>query len=187
MLDTVTHNTVNDIDLTALGEVVEAIQADASKAKVAFHVTSRWKGQTRSEATVGAITLGGERIERDYKIVIDEPTELLGTDVAPNPQEMLMAAVNACMMVGYVAGASLKGIELESLEIETKGELDLRGFLGLSDDVPAGYRTIDYDVRIKGNGTAAQFAEIHETVMATSPNHFNMSRPIRMNGNLIVG
>lgn len=98
-----------------------------------------------------------------------------------------MSAVNACMIVGYVAGASLKGIALESLEIETRGELDLRGFLGLSDEVPAGYRTIDYDVRIKGDGTAAQFAEIHETVMATSPNYFNMSRPIRMNGRLIVG
>jgi hypothetical protein len=86
-----------------------------------------------------------------------------------------------------MSGASMKGIVLESLEIETKGELDLRGFLGLSDEVPAGYRAIDYDVRIKGTGTPAQFEEIHQTVMATSPNYFNMSRPIRMNGNLIVG
>lgn len=187
MLDTVSGKTVNDIDLAALGEVVEAIQADASKAKVAFHVTSRWKGQTRSETAVEAITLGGERIARDYQIIADEPIELLGGDTAPNPQELLMSAVNACMIVGYVAGASLKGIALESLEIETRGELDLRGFLGLSDEVPAGYRTIDYDVRIKGDGTAAQFVEIHETVMATSPNYFNMSRPIRMNGRLIVG
>jgi uncharacterized OsmC-like protein len=186
MLDTVSGNRVNDIDLTALGEVVEAIQADPGKAKVGFHVTTRWTGQTRSETTVEAITLGGERIERDFRIVVDEPNELLGTNAAPNPQELLMSAVNACMMVGYVAGAATQGIELESLEIETKGDLDLRGFLGLSDEVPAGYRNIDYDVRIKGNGTAAQFAQIHETVMATSPNYFNMSRPIRMNGRLIV-
>jgi uncharacterized OsmC-like protein len=178
---------VNDIDLVALGEVVGAIQADPAQAKASFQVTSRWQGQTRSETTVEAITLGGERIERDFTIVVDEPDELLGTNTAPNPQELLMTAVNACMMVGYVAGAALKGIELDSLEIETRGELDLRGFLGLSDAVPAGYRGIDYDVRIKGNGTPAQFAEIHETVMATSPNYFNMSRPVRMNGNLVIG
>lgn len=186
MLDTLTQNHVNDIDLTALGGVVAAIEADPNQAKVAFRVTSRWQGQTRSETTVEAITLGGERIERDFRIVVDEPEELLGSNTAPNPQELLMTAVNACMMVGYVAGAALKGIALESLEIETKGELDLRGFLGLDAGVPAGYRAIDYDVRIKGNGTAAEFAEIHETVMATSPNYFNMSRPIRMNGNLIL-
>jgi uncharacterized OsmC-like protein len=187
MSDIIMDKPVNDIDLVALGDVVGAIQADPAQARASFHVTSRWQGQTRSRTTVEAITLGGERIERDFTIVADEPNELLGTNTAPNPQELLMAAVNACMMVGYVAGASMKGIQLDSLEIETQGELDLRGFLGLSDDVPAGYRAIDYDVRIKGNGTPAQFAEIHETVMATSPNYFNMSRPIRMNGNLVIG
>lgn len=40
MLDTV-KSRVNGLDLAALGEVVEAIQADASKAKVGFDVTTR--------------------------------------------------------------------------------------------------------------------------------------------------
>lgn len=98
-----------------------------------------------------------------------------------------MAAVNACMTVGYVAGAALHGIELEKLEIETTGQLDLRGFLGLDNAVPPGYEQIDYVVRIAGNGTPEQFEEIHRNVMATSPNYFNMARPIRMNGRLSVG
>ena len=97
-----------------------------------------------------------------------------------------MAAVNACMLVGYVAGASVAGIRLDSVEIETDGKLDLRGFLGLSDETVPGYRQVNYTVRIKGNGTRAQFEEIHRTVMKTSPNYFNMSRPIRMNGTLTV-
>ena len=50
-----------------------------------------------------------------------------------------MAAFNACITVGYVAGAALKGINLENLEIRTRGQLDLRGFLGLSDQVAPGY------------------------------------------------
>ena len=97
-----------------------------------------------------------------------------------------MAAFNACITVGYVAGAALKGITLDSLEIATKGELDLRGFLGLSDAVAPGYEHVDYEVRIKGDGSAADFEEIHQTVMKTSPNYFNMSRPIKMNGTLKV-
>lgn len=187
MLDTVKTKIINDIDLEALGDVVEAVEADASKAVAEFRVTTRWAGQTRSESMVDGFTLGGERIARSFTVVADEPCELLGTNTAPNPQELLMAAVNACMAVGYVAGASLRGITLSSLEIETRGSLDLRGFLGLRDDVPAGYAELDYDVRIEGNGTREQFEEIHQTVMATSPNYFNMSRPIRMNATLIVG
>jgi uncharacterized OsmC-like protein len=187
MLDIVKDKTVNGLDLEALGEVVEAIEQDPGKAVVGFNVTTRWKGQTRSETSVESFTLAGERIARKHTIVADEPCELLGTDGAANPQELLMAAFNACITVGYVAGASLRGITLESLEIETRGNLDLRGFLGLSDAVPPGYESIDYEVRIKGNGTPEDFQEIHQTVMKTSPNYFNMSRPIKMNGTLTVG
>ena len=187
MFDTVKNAPVNGLDLQALGEVVEAIEKDSSKAKVSFDVITRWKGQTRSETTVSGFTLAGERIDRSHTIVADEPYELLGADSAPNPQELLMAAFNACITVGYVAGASLKGIKLDSLEIRTKGELDLRGFLGLSDAVPPGYESVDYEVRINGDGSPEDFEEIHQNVMKTSPNYFNMSRPIRLNGSLRVG
>lgn len=186
MLDTV-KNRINGLDLNALGEVVEAIQQDPGQAKVSFDVTTRWTGQTRSETIVDGFTIAGNRVARTHKIVADEPCELLGGDSAPNPQELLMAAVNACMTVGYVAGAALHGITLDSLEIATRGTLDLRGFLGLDDAVQPGYEAIDYDVRIKGNGTPEQFEEIHQNVMKTSPNYFNISRPIRMNGTLRVG
>jgi uncharacterized OsmC-like protein len=154
---------------------------------VDFNVTTRWTGQCRSESIVDGFTMAGERIARTHKIVADEPFELLGGDSAPNPQELLMAAFNACIMVGYVAGASVKGINLDSVEIRTRGQLGLRGFLGLSDDVAPGYESVDFEVRIKGDGSAADFEEIHQTVMKTSPNYFNMSRPIKMNGTLSVG
>ena len=187
MLNFVSAPHVNGIDLGAVSETVDAINADPSKAKAGFEVTTRWAGQARSESVVEAFTLGGERIERQHRILADEPCELLGTDSAPNPQELLMAAFNACIMVGYVAGASLKGITLESVEIETQGELDLRGFLGLSEEVVPGYESIDYEVRINGDGSPEEFEAIHQTVMATSPNYFNLSRPIKMNGSLRVG
>ena len=187
MLDTVKNPRVNGLDLPALGEVVEAIEKDASQAAVGFAVTTRWTGQTRSETIVDHFTMGGERIARSHKIVADEPCQLLGADSAPNPQELLMAAFNACITVGYVAGAALKGITLETLEIRTTGELDLRGFLGLSDTVAPGYEAIDYEVRIKGDGSAADFEEIHQNVIKTSPNYFNVSRPIKLNAKLSVG
>ena len=187
MLDTVKNAPVNGLDLVALGDVVDAIGKDPAQAMVGFQVTTRWLGQTRSESVVDGFDIAGKRVTRSHKIVADEPCELLGADSAPNPQELLMAAFNACITVGYVAGAALKGITLESLEIATKGELDLRGFLGLSDDVPPGYEAVDYEVRIKGDGSPADFEDIHQTVMKTSPNYFNMSRPIKMNGSLRVG
>ena len=67
---------------------------------------------------------------------------------------------------------AVRGISLEKLEIETNGEIDLRGFLGLDPTIPPGYNNLSYVVRIKGSGAKQEFAEIHEAVMATSPSHW---------------
>ena len=180
----ITTKAVNGIDLKALDELVASIDGDPACGIAGFRVNTQWKGSTRSESTVESFTCAGEPIPRSFTIVADEPRELLGTDSAPNPQELLLSAVNACMMVGYVAQASVRGITLTDCRIETEGELDLRGFLGLDDGVPAGYRRINYTVHLEGNGTREQYEEIHRAVMATSPNYFNMARPIEMVGTL---
>ena len=177
---------INGIDLPALGEFVERVKADPAEGILGFRVHTRWSGQTRSETTIDGYELAGQSYDRRFKIVADEPVELLGTDTAPNPQELLMAALNACMAVGYVAQAAKHGIELDTLEIETTGQLDLRGYFALDDSIPPGYRQLDYTVRIRGNGTPEQFREIHQGVMTTSPNFFNLAQPICMNGRLEV-
>ena len=185
MADTLARGAVNGIDLDALEESVEGIRRDPASGRVEFRVTTRWTGQTRSESLVESCRIGGEEIPRRFKIVADEPNELLGTNSAPNPQELLMSALNACMTVGYVAQAALRGITLEDCRIETEGELDLRGFLGLDDQVPPGYRRICYTVHLEGDGTPEQYQEIHQAVMATSPNFFNLAQPVELQGRLV--
>jgi uncharacterized OsmC-like protein len=186
MMVQMTSNRVNGIDVDALKQVVQEVANDPAKGTVRFAVKSAWQGQTKSRATVESFHIGGQEVKRHFEMDVDEPLELLGQNSAPNPQEMLMTALNACIMVGYVAGAAMKGIRLEKVEIETSGELDLRGFLGIDPSVPPGYERIHYTVTMKGDGTEADFREIHETVMKTSPNYFNIARPIRIDSRLVV-
>jgi uncharacterized OsmC-like protein len=181
-----TRNVVNGIDVDALFALIQGVKDDPAKGKTSWRVMTSWQGQTRSRAEVEAFGIGGERVPRRFSIDIDEPFELGGTDRFANPQEHLLAALNACVTVGYVAQCAVRGITLESLEIETDGEIDLRGFLGLDPAVPPGYETLRYTVRIKGSGTKEEFAEIHEAVMATSPNFYNLSRPIGLKPVLVV-
>jgi uncharacterized OsmC-like protein len=180
------QNTVNGIDVEALKGVIRDVAADPAKGMVEFRVKSQWKGQTQTETEVESYKIGGQDVRRRFKMTVDEPFELLGGNTAANPQEVLMTALNSCIMVGYVVGAAVNGIELERVEIETHGELDLRGFLGIDEKVPPGYEAIHYTVRIKGNGTPEQFRKIHDTVIKTSPNYFNVSRPVRIDADLVV-
>jgi uncharacterized OsmC-like protein len=177
---------INGIDVQARNQIGDNVKQDHKQGLVKFRVASAWQGGTKTETRVRSYVLGDKEILKNFAIRIDEPTELLGENTAPNPQEMLMAALNACMMVAYVAGASVYGIALEKVEIESEGELDLRGFLGLDASVKPGYDEIRYTVRIRGNGTEEQFRDIHELVMKTSPNRWNIAQPVKLVSELVV-
>jgi uncharacterized OsmC-like protein len=183
---TVEPTIVNGINVDDLFALIGDVKRDAATGKTSWRVTTTWQGQTRSRAQVEGFGIGGEQVQRRFAIDIDEPCELGGTNRSANPQEHLLAALNACMIVGYAAQCAVRGITLESLEIETDGEIDLRGFLGIDPAVPRGYESLNYVVRIKGSGTKEEFAEIHEAVMATSPNFYNVSRPITLKPTLVV-
>jgi uncharacterized OsmC-like protein len=177
---------VNGINVDDLFALIDGVKRDAAKGRTNWRVTTTWQGQARSRAQVEGFEIGGARVPRRFAIDIDEPCELGGTNRFANPQEHLIAAFNACMTVGYVAQCAVRGITLEGLEIETDGEIDLRGFLGIDPAVPPGYEKLSYVVRIKGSGTKEEFADVHEAVMATSPNFYNMSRPVALKPTLIV-
>ena len=121
---------------------------------------------------------------RGFEIRGDEPPEFLGENTAPNPQELLFAGMNACMMATFVIGASIRGITLDALSIETEGDLDLRGFLGLNATIKPGFDTIRYTIRVSGNGTQEDYEAIHDAVIRTSPNRFNIAMPINLEGEL---
>ena len=183
---TATATLINGIDTGALLRLVEDVKADHSRGIAKFHVTSTWKGGARSDTRVDGWELGGKKLAKDFTISIDEPRELLGSNQYANPQEYLLAAMNACIMASWVAACSVNGIELESLELESEGELDLRGFLAIDAKVKPGYDSIDLTVRIKGNGTEEQYRQIEEFVAKTSPNFYNLAHAVTLKPRLVV-
>ena len=184
MLDKTQNSIINGLNVDDVTALIENVKADPAAGQTKWKVTSAWQGRTHNRSTVSSFFIGGEESRRDFAIDIDEPEELGGGNQFANPQEYLLAALNSCMMVGYVALCSLSGIELESLEIEVEGDIDLRGFFGLDDTVAPGYESLAYTVRIKGDATRDQFEEIHQAVMKTSPNFYNLSRAVRLNATL---
>lgn len=179
-------NVINGLNVDDLKALIATVQNDPAMGQTNWRVATTWQGQTRSRAKVTGFRMGGEEIRREFSLDVDEPLELGGSNAYANPQEYLIAALNACMTVGYVAQCSVRGIELDSLEIETEGDIDLRGFFGLDASVPPGYEDLRYTVRIKGNGTKQQFEEVHAAVIATSPNFYNVANAVSLKPKLVV-
>lgn len=77
-----------------------------------------------------------------FKLYADEPAILAGSDKGANPVEHLLNALAGCATTSMVAHAAVQGINIEVLECGLEGDIDLRGFLGLADDVPKGFTDI---------------------------------------------
>lgn len=175
-------NILNGIDLTALQGIAQNVAEakDSSSRSAKFNVKTKWQNQTHTVATVSRYSFLGKEHNRHFEIAADEPLEFLGQNTAPNPQELLMAALNACLSVGYAVNAAAMGITIHSLEIETEGELDLRGALGMDENVNPGYDEVSYVVRIQTDATNEKVEELHKIATKTSANYNNFSRAIRM-------
>jgi uncharacterized OsmC-like protein len=114
----------------------------------------------------------------------DEPEVLGGTNTAPNPVEQLLGAVGSCLVIGYTANASLKGIQIQELRIELEGHIDLPVFLGLREG-HAGFPDIAISVYLKADAPQETVEELHQQVLRTSPVGQTIEKAIPLHARLI--
>lgn len=72
-----------------------------------------------------------------------------GLQDLPNPGDMLLAALAACLDSTIRMIADLAAVDLDDLSVEVTGEVDLRGTLMMREDVPVGFRHISCGIDIK--------------------------------------
>jgi uncharacterized OsmC-like protein len=149
----------NGVDVETLGQTLEAIRQLPSLGQFQFRARNRWMGGSRNRTTVkdfyGA---GGEDTtrKRGFEFDADEPAVLVGSDTGANPVEYLLADLAGCMTTAMVYHAASRGIEIGSVESSYAGDLDVRGFTGLSEDVPKGYQRIAVTFRVQTEGDPAE-------------------------------
>ena len=177
---------INGIDLEALGAYKNTVEKDSKNGMYSGGIKATWLGGTKVGVETEALQLGDEKIPHDFSFTIDEPNQLLGEHSAPTPQCYLLGGLSGCMMVTFVAMASIKGIELEGVSLEIKSTLDLQGFLGINETSPIGYDTVEYCFTVEGNGTEEQFKEIADQVVQFSPNYATVANKVKMVSSLVV-
>ncbi|WP_300384285.1 OsmC family protein [Clostridium sp.] len=91
-----------------------------------------------------------ETNSRGFKIIMDEPEDLGGTNAAMNPVEALLCALGACQTIVASAFASAHEFEFEEFHVELEGDLDPDGFMGLA-DVRSGFQEIRFVMHFKTN------------------------------------
>lgn len=154
---------VNGVNVERLGETVKAIQQNPKLASSQFRATNRWINGGHNRSSIqGFYAAGQEDTSRSKPFVLDadEPPVLLGQDHGANPAEFVLHALAACLTTSLVYHAAARGITVESVESKLEGDLDIQGFLGLSDKVRRGYKEIRAQFTVKSDASAEQLKEL---------------------------
>jgi uncharacterized OsmC-like protein len=163
----------NGIAIDELAQTIRMIRAQPALADFEFRVRNEWERGGHSKTTIEAFHGANQENEhlQTFSLEADEPAVLLGKDQAPNPVEHLLNALVTCLTGALVYHAAARGIEIHALQSHVEGKIDLRGFLGISPDVPRGFQDIRVTFRIQSDGSeevlreCAEYSPVYNTLL----------------------
>jgi len=141
-----------------------------------YKATTKWIEGSKSETEI-----------REFKVKIDEPLELRGTNTAPNPVELLLAALGGCIVLTYQGYAKKYGIEIENIEVNLEGDMIRGGWVDEKDKERKGFREIRYEVRIKTKASAEKVNQLHKLVEEKCPVSDMLVNPTEVKGIVKIG
>jgi uncharacterized OsmC-like protein len=171
---------VNGINVDQLFSTINLIKEKPEIAQFKFRATNQWISGTQNRATVSSFygALKEDATRKPVVFEIDEPPVLCGTDRGANPVEYLLVALSGCLTTSLVAHAAARGIHIKKVESRYEGDLDLRGFLGLSEEVPAAYQRIRVYFKIDADLPEEKKKELIEMAKKYSPVFNSITKPV---------
>lgn len=161
---------MNGVDTPTLFATLDAVRSQPALARFQFRATNRWESGTHSRSRIQSFRgAGAEQMHaHEFTFDGDHPKVLVGGDRGPTPVEFLLHAIAACITAGIGNIASARGVTLTSVETSVEGDIDLRGILGLSDEVRNGYEQMRVNVRIAGDASPETLERIVQQSRARS-------------------
>ena len=173
---------VNGVNLDTLMGTVNAIQAEPMLGSCHFRATNQWVDGAFNQSRITGFYGAKQEIahKQAFHLVADEPAILAGNDDGANPVEHLLHALASCLTTSMVAHAAVRGIEIEEMESELEGDIDLNGFLGLNSETPRGFTRIQVNFRVKAS---PRDMKVIESLAAFSPvlNTLTNGVPVQVN------
>ena len=153
---------LNGVDTPTLFATLNVVKAQPELAKFQFRATNTWVKGTHSRSRIETFSgAGGEhRHTGEIEFNADHPAVLVGGDAAPTPAEFLLHAIAGCITSGIGNISAARGVELTSVESTVEGDIDLRGILGLSDEVRNGFSQLRVHFRITGDASPEKLEAI---------------------------
>jgi uncharacterized OsmC-like protein len=115
----------------------------------------------------------------DRTLLVDQPASDGGGGAAAPPDELMRASIGASLAMGYRLWGARLGVAIDAVELEMTCEYDLRGQLGVADDVAAGWQRVRFDVTIASNAPEEAVRRVVETADRLNPMLANLALSVQ--------
>lgn len=134
----------NGVNVDQLFGTLDVVKGQPELGEFTWKARNTWINGPHNRTTIQTFYGAGGDQERAAPFEVDagEPAILIGSDEGPNPAEFILHAIAACLTTSLVYVASARNVKLNAVTSEVEGDMDVRGALGLSDEVRNGYREI---------------------------------------------
>ena len=185
--DLKTKNIVNGVNVDELLGTIASIKSAPVIGDFKFKASNKWINGGLNRTTINKFYGAQKELshKEPFELDADEPPLLLGEDQGPNPVEYALTALAACVTTSIVYHAAAKGIKLKSVESKLEGDIDLRGFLGISKDVSPGYKEIRMNFKIESDAPAEKLKELIEFAPSLSPIFNTITRAVPVKVKLV--
>ena len=177
---------LNGVNVDQLFGNIDTIKNAPVLGKFKFRASNKWINGGHNHTTIK--NFHGVQQEHDhansFELDADEPPLLLGKDIGPNPVEYALTALAACVTTALVYHAAAKGIKLNAVESRLEGDIDLRGFLGISDEVRRGYDNVRIYYKIDADVPDEQLEELVQMGCKYSPVFDTFTNPVNVTAQL---
>lgn len=180
----INENTVNGIDLKGLINVRNTLQENPGTGRIKFRAKHRWADGAHAYTTIQDFNLGGQDDNTrpaPFILESDEPTVLLGTNLGPGATEAVLHALASCLDATMIYHAAAQGVRIDHLEMDMEGDLDLRGLLGISEDVRNGFQEVRVTFHVSADASEEKIRELCELAQKRSPVFDIVTHPVTVN------
>ena len=146
----------NGVNIDFLRSAREALTAEPEGAKFSWRVTNTWVRGTHSRSACKSFYgLGAEQSHRvEFCFDGDHPELFSAEDNGATPTELVLVGLASCLTAGVAAVAQQRDIQLRSVSATLRGDMDVRGILGIDTDVRNGFNAVHVTYTIDADATS---------------------------------
>ena len=145
----------NGVNVEALFGAQKALKEAPEAAKFKWRSTVEWINGTHSRSTIESFYgLGAEqKHKKKFTFDADHPEVFAAEDQSATPVEIVLAGLARCLTAGVAAVAQARKVQLRSVSATLEAGMDIRGILGMDEDVRNGFDGIKVTYKIDADAS----------------------------------